>query len=298
MRKVVVTGANGFIGSSLIKKLITENVEVIAVDISFADLHIPESELITRVEVSLDSVDVLGEVIPMDRYDAFYHFAWNGVNGKNKANPNVQIKNIDMVINCALIAKKIGCTRFLCAGTIAESVVKSLENLTTTNSGMLYGVSKYCAYLLLETLCKNIDLEFVWMQFSNIYGPDNKTGNLISYTLEQLRHNLPATFGPALQMYDFIFVDDLIDAVYRLGDSKCSKNKYYIGSGTPRILKEYLLEIGKYLDKEELIQIGIRQDDGVVYTEDMFDVSDLKADVGEYISRTFTEGIRFTINNY
>jgi nucleoside-diphosphate-sugar epimerase len=55
------------------------------------------------------------------------------------------------------------------------------------------------------------------MQFSNIYGIGNNTGNLVSYTLGELILNKEANFGPALQPYDFIYVDDLIEAVYRLG---------------------------------------------------------------------------------
>ena len=49
------------------------------------------------------------------------------------------------------------------------------------------------------------------MQFSNIYGVGNKTGNLVSYTLGELMAGKEATFGPALQPYDFIYVDDLIE---------------------------------------------------------------------------------------
>ena len=51
MKKVIVTGANGFIGSSLIKKLIENGIEVIAIDLSFTNSHIPENNrLITRIE--------------------------------------------------------------------------------------------------------------------------------------------------------------------------------------------------------------------------------------------------------
>ena len=46
------------------------------------------------------------------------------------------------------------------------------------------------------------------MQFSNIYGVGNKTGNLVSYTLGELMAGKEAAFGPALQPYDFIYVDD------------------------------------------------------------------------------------------
>ena len=102
----------------------------------------------------------------------------------------------------------------------------------------MYGCAKYCNQIMFETYCKNINLDFVWMQFSNIYGPENKTGNLISYTLGQLFKQEEATFGPAQQPYDFLYVDDLIEAVYRLGVKKTAQNHYFIGSGTPMILSE------------------------------------------------------------
>lgn len=298
MKKVIVTGANGFIGSSLICKLISNEVEVIAIDISFNDLHIPENKLVTRIEMGLDSVDKMMEQIKVGDYDAFYHFAWQGVNGFDKANPNIQIANIEMTINCATVAKKVGCKKFLCAGTVAEQATKSLAYMDVTSGGMLYGVAKFCTHFMLETYCKSIGMKFVWMQFSNIYGPLNKTGNLISYTLQELKADRPATFGPALQPYDFIFVEDLIEAIYRIGNMKNPKTQYFIGSGEPRILKEYLYEIGRCLEKEDLIKIGVRPDDGIIYTIDMFDTSTLKADIGDYISKTFSDGIQYTIERF
>ena len=65
---------------------------------------------------------------------------------------------------------------------------------------------------------------------------DLKTGNLVSYTLEEILNNREATFGPALQIYDFIYIDDLINAVYRLGENETGADNYFIGSGSPKIL--------------------------------------------------------------
>ena len=298
MKNVIVTGANGFIGSSLTKKLIEKNVNVIALDISFKNSKLPESDHINAIEISLDDVEKLKEVIPYAEYDAFYHFAWAGVNGPSKADPVIQLKNAEMAMNCATVAKRLGVKKILCAGTIAERATESLSNLNSTSGGMMYGVAKHCTHLMLETYCKNIGQEFVWMQFSNIYGPANKTGNLVSYTIGELEKGNEASFGPALQPYDFILVDDLIEAVLRLGENKTNKNSYFIGSGEPRQLKDYLLEIGQLCGKEELIKIGLRPDDGIKYTLDMFNTEPLKEDIGEYITKNFTDGIKYTLENY
>lgn len=293
--RAIVTGANGFIGSNLINKLIENNIEVTAIDFSFNPSKLKEDKLINKLEVSIDklTLDMLdGE------YDLFFHFAWKGVNGSDKGNINIQLQNIMMTIYCADIAKKVNCKKFLCSGTIAERNIESLPHLNKTGAGMFYGASKYSTHIMLETYCKNIGLNFIWMQFSNIFGPSNKTGNLVSYTLSQILNNKEATFGPANQPYDFIYVNDLIYAVYLLGIKKTKNSFYFIGSGTPRLLKEYLLDIGKIANRENLIKIGVREDDGIIYDYNMFDISNLKNDIGDYISMSFEAAIKYTIANY
>ncbi len=293
MKNVIVTGANGFIGSSLIKKLIENNVKVVAVDINFAAPRLPETNLITKIEATVDAS--LGDKIPAGEYDAFYHLAWRGVNGAEKADPTIQLANIQMAIDCANICKKLGVKKYLCAGTVAENATFSLSNLQATSGGMMYGVAKHACHLMVEDYCKNIGQQFVWMQFSNIYGVGNKTGNLVSYTLGELMASKEATFGPGLQPYDFIYVEDLIEAVYRLGDNDTKKAFYYIGSGSPRILKDYLLRIGELAGYADKVGIGIRPDDGIKYTMEMFDNSDLVEAVGNYVSTDFDNGINKTI---
>lgn len=293
MKNVIVTGGNGFIGSSLIKKLVANGIKVVAVDITFQGERLPESELITKIESCVDAS--LVEKLPVEEYDAFYHFAWKGVNGADKANPSVQLANIQMAIDCVDICKKLNVKKFLCAGTVAENATFSLPNLEKTSGGMMYGVAKHACRLILEDYCKNIGQQFVWMQFSNIYGVGNKTGNLVSYTLGELMTGNEATFGPALQPYDFIYVDDLIEAVYRLGEKETNKTFYYIGSGSPRQLKEYLLRIGELAGYADKVGIGIRPDDGIKYSMDMFCNDDLVDAIGEYVSTDFDNGINKTI---
>lgn len=159
----------------------------------------------------------------------------------------------------------------------------------------MYGVTKHACHIILDDYCKNIGLPFVWMQFSNIYGIGNKTGNLISYTLGELLSDREASFGPALQPYDFIYVDDLIEAIYRIGESEANDSFFYIGSGDPRRLKDYLENIGDLVGKKNLIKIGERDDDGIKYSKEMFNNDNLVHAIGNYVSTPFEEGIEKTV---
>lgn len=297
----VISGANGFIGSRLVKKLASNGLKTIALvkdenekidgikdhaDIVYCDFSDPESTYRTLSDM-------------VDRDCVVYHFAWAGVNGPLKADYASQIGNVKMACDCAALAKRLNAKRFLASGTVAENAVKSYSHLDKLNGGLMYATAKLSAKLFIETLCKNIGLPFVWMRFSNIYGPDNKTGNLVSYTIEQLSHGQKASFGPATQQYDFVYADDLIEAVYRLGTiENLNHNDYFIGSGKPRILMDYLKEIGNVVGRPQLIDIGARADDGIVYTADMFDISNTVNDIGDYVSRDFEEAIRYTVANY
>lgn len=296
--KAIVTGANGFIGTELIIKLIANKIPVLAVDITFKNSRLPESRLITKKELSLINVSDFVNSISFGEYELFYNFAWRGVNGSEKASYEVQLNNIILSLRCAEIAKSCGCKKYLCAGTIAERAIESLGDLVKVGNGMMYGAAKACNHIMLETYCKNLDLNFVWMQISNVYGPTNKTGNLISYTIDQLLRGETATFGPAKQPYDFIYIDDLVEAMYRLGINQNKYSSYFIGSGTPMILSEYLKIIGEIFGRPELVRIGVREDDGVKYSFEMMNTCNLIDDVGDYISGSFEEKIKYTIENY
>ena len=297
MKRIIVTGAGGYLGKMLVKKLLLEGHHVTAVDYQIAALEDLSSDRLIPLKVDLNCENVQ-EFFPEGEYDSFYHLAWLGVNGPMKADPMIQWNNVKMALRCAQLAKSFGCKKFLCSGTIAERAVESLPHLEKTSGGMLYGAAKHSCHTMLETYCKNAGLNLVWMQFSNCFGPTNLTGNLISYTIEQLNNGTPALFGPALQPYDFIYTDDLIEAVSRLGVMPNSTHCYFLGSGSPEVLRDYLITIGRLSGKPELIRIGERPDDGIRYDWSMLDNASLVKDIGPYVTGTFEEKILYTLKNY
>ena len=74
----------------------------------------------------------------------------------------------------------------------------------------------------------------------------------------------------------------------------CNKT-YYVGSGKPRPLKEFILELGSIVDSEVQLGIGELPFDGVSLNYDEFDMNAVENDTG-FISRTsFTTGIKNTL---
>lgn len=73
MKRAIVTGANGFVGSALVKKLVEEKIEVLAIDLSFERQRFEDNALIKKIELSIENISQLKNSIVKDYYDVFYH---------------------------------------------------------------------------------------------------------------------------------------------------------------------------------------------------------------------------------
>lgn len=74
MKKVIVTGANGFVGGALTKELVSHGIEVIALDMEGHNDNLPQSNLVKFYSFSLDNVMELQSKIVEKDIDTFYHF--------------------------------------------------------------------------------------------------------------------------------------------------------------------------------------------------------------------------------
>lgn len=183
----------------------------------------------------------------------------------------------------------------LFAGTVTEKIAENILNLSGKAVNNIYGICKHSTHCLVDVECQKYGIDYVWMQFSNLYGPYSINGNIVGYTIKELLNNNVASFGPAQQIYDLLYIEDLVYAAYLLGEKATRHHTYYLGSGKLRILADYLKEIGNICGKPELIKIGARPDDGTRYENSWFDISLLIEDTGYEARVSFEDGVKRTI---
>lgn len=296
--KVIVTGANGFVGKWLVKRLseLGDTVFAIIKDKNEDISCLNGLNNVSVVYCDLRDIKSLPQKIKDRDIECFYHLAWLGSAGILRADYSVQLKNAEYSCDSARAAKEIGCKKFLCAGTITENIADEILTLHNISQNMMYGICKKTTHLLLEVLCKKNDLQLIWMQFSNIYGPGDKSGNLISYTLDHLNKGEKPTFSKGSQPYDFIFIEDLVSAAALLGEKNVDPGNYFLGSGDCRLLREHLKRIPKAIGKGCQLGLGERPEDGLIYNKDWFDITNLKVQTGFSPKYTFEEGIKITFD--
>lgn len=298
MKKAIVTGANGFVGYWLIRELQKNDVHVTAI-IKDENENISMFNEFNDVDVvycDLAELESLPEKIANKDYDAFYHLAWVSAGGAGRADYAIQLNNVKYACDAVRVAATLGCKKILFAGTVTEKIAENILNLSGKAVNNIYGICKHTTHCLVDVECKRNNIDYVWMQFSNLYGPYSINGNIVGYTIKELLSGNEASFGPAQQIYDLLYIEDLVYAAYLLGEKDTKRNCYYLGSGQLRILADYLKEIGEICGLPEKIKIGARPDDGTRYEESWFDITPLKEDTGYAPRVAYKDGIQQTID--
>ena len=294
--RAIVTGANGFVGSNLVKKLVENNIEVLAIDLSFNPSRLEENDKIETLELSIDNIASLKDKITKP-YDVFYHFAWVGSAGPLRCDEAVQVKNAMWTVDCLRIANEIGCKKFICAGTIMEYEVHAAMYAQGSKPGAayIYGVGKVLAHELCKPIANQLGIDLIWTYITNAYGVGEKSPRFINTTLRKIIHNEPLEFTAGTQNYDFVYIDDVANAFYLIGLHGKANKGYMIGSGNARPLKEFIIEMCDANAKDNKPLFGNVPFTGVNVDINTFDISDLVNDCGFRPTVSFAEGTKRTI---
>lgn len=297
MSTFLVTGATGFLGKHLVAQLLEKEHKVICVlreSSAVPDFFSHKNCEVVRCDMTQYSelATVIGETISLD---GVFYLAWSGNSGALRGDPVVQQSNLTAMLDCLVFAGEHGCKKFVATGTVSEKLILG-ENPCISSQNMLYAASKHSAYLMGSVVAQKYELDFTWLQLANIYGEGNTTGNLTSYTIDVLLKGEVPSYGSATVWQDFMYVKDCVAGIALAGERPLKKNLYYIGSGQPEILKDYLGQIRDVIDPSLTLGIGERADDGTFYPKEWFDLSPFAEETGFQVKYSFAEGMTKTIH--
>ena len=295
MENVIVTGANGFIGKTLVNALLEKGYHVVALDIRFDDV-LEDDERVTCVSVMNKEVATLADEIPHQEYRCFFHLAWAGTSGPARADYAVQLNNVKLACDYIKLCGEIECKRVVYASSINE--METYEYLQSDDiepaGGYIYGTGKLAAHLMGETVAKINGIEFIPVIITNIYGVGEKSARMIYTSINKLVHKEHCSFTAGYQTYDFIYITDAINSIIAVAEKGKAFNRYYIGSGEPKPLREFLLEMRDIVDPEAELGLGDIPFKGVDISYDQFDLKKVELDTGYRNEVPFAEGIRMT----
>lgn len=243
MKKIIITGATSMIGIALTEVAIREGTEVYAIirpDTKRRD-RIIKSPLVHTVFASLDTLNTVNDSIPRD-CDVLYHFAWLGTNKETRDDPQVHEKNIRYTLDVVELAERLGCHRFIGAGSQAEygPVDGVIDENTRFNPVTSYGIAKYAAGILSRKLCEKKGIKHIWGRIFSVYGPHDNEGTMLNYAIDCFNKGEVAKFSSGTQLWNYLYESDAGEMFYRMGQREIAPKTYFIASQESRQLKDYI----------------------------------------------------------
>ncbi len=255
MKRVLLTGASGFVGRNCLSPLAARGYEVYAVssrgvdNASFPSANWYTADLLDEEQVS----DLIDSIQPTH----LLHCAWFAV-------PRTYwtaVENFHWVragLHLLETFASHGGQRFVGVGSCAEYDWRfgSLSEATTPlNPATPYGICKHALQLLSRAFAKSTGLSYAWGRLFFLYGPHEHRNRLVASVICSLLNEEPALCSQGQQQRDFLYVLDAADALVALLDSAL-EGPINIGSGEAISVADIVTQVAEQLGKTELIQLG------------------------------------------
>lgn len=298
MKNVIITGADGFVGSYTVECFLRNGMNVLALDIGETAHRLKVTKGLTYLQCDVSDTAAMLEKIPHGIYDTFIHFAWAGSAGPARVDYNLQMQNALNTVECMKTAKELGSTRFVCAGSIMEYEVEAAIHSQGSKPGMgyIYGMGKHIAHCMCKSVAVEIGIELIWPMITNAYGIGELSPRFVNTTLRKIINGEPLQFTAATQNYDFVYVTDVAKAFYLIAKNGKPYCEYMIGSSTARPLKEFILEMQHECAPDAVPIFGDVPFTGTNMPLSTFDTSDTEKDCGFKAEVSFAEGTRMTMD--
>lgn len=233
MRKILITGAAGFIPSSLADKLIEdENNIVVGVDNfltgKIQNLPAGLKSNYTFIKADTNNYQDISEVMLANHFDYVFHYAAVVGVKRTLENPLMVLEDIKGIQNVLHLSKNTGVKRvfFSSSSEVYGEPVELPQNELTTplNSKLPYAIVKNIGEAFLKSYYLEHNLEYTIFRFFNTYGQKQSVEFVLSKFIRCALENMDITlYGDGLQTRTFCHIDDNVDATI-----KCLNEDLYV----------------------------------------------------------------------
>lgn len=293
MTNILLTGATGMIGSAIIREALAQNYKITCLvrKKSSRIKNIPRHQNVKIVECNIDEYKNLNLD---EKYDIFIHLAWDKTFGNSRDDVDAQLKNIEYTLDAARLAKRVGCSVFIGAGSQAEYGIqnKDLSPELPVNPESGYGIAKFAAGKLSRLLCAQLGIRFNWLRILSVYGKNDGEHTLISYVINELKNGRSPELTKCGQDWDYLYCDDAARAFLAVAQKGVDGKFYPLGSGLRRKLSEYIKDIQKIINPNIPLGFGEKEYYPHQPMHLVADISELTKDTGWKPEVSFEEGIK------
>jgi nucleoside-diphosphate-sugar epimerase len=249
-RRILVTGATGFLGRPAARLLEQRGWEVIGASSSGADST-------TAVDLLDDAA--VGKLLAETRPTHLLHAAWRAVHGDVMRSTD-NLTWLKASLSLVQAFRDSGGTRAAVLGTSAEydwreGVLRN--NVTPMRPGTIYGACKRALHVALEGYARATNLSLVWPRVFFLYGPGEHESRLAASVVRSLLRGELAECTHGRQIRDYLYIDDVAAGIVSALESDYN-GAIDIVSGEGIAVRDLVTRIAQAMGREDLLKLGAR----------------------------------------
>lgn len=256
MKKILVTGSAGFIGSHLCDKLLELGNSVVGID-NFNDYYDPEikekniKDALGYRQFKLYREDILnsraiGKIFIRENPQTVVHLAARaGIRASVSEPVNYAKVNIEGTINLLTASQKTRVNKFILGSS--SSVYGDCRDLPFKEDNSCeamispYGASKRAAEFFVESFHKSSNLKSIILRFFTVYGPRGRVDMAPAiFARSILRNKTVSLFGNGLSSRDYTYIDDIIDGILKAIEAEIDYGTINLGGDNPVSLNDFI----------------------------------------------------------
>ena len=273
-RPVLVTGGTGFIGQHLLKQLLDvgENILLLTRPSSIVSEFFANQ--VTRVECTDWSVAGLTRALVNCDFSLIYHLVSYGVAPVDRNIMSMVDINASLPVALVILAAEREAGMVMmgsCSEYMRPSRKIPLTEEAPLESGKLYGTSKAAGGLLASAAAHRAGVDLRILRLFNAYGPGEASHRLLPSLYLSLQKGQHVSLSHGVQVRDFIYVKDVVEAILLAGDSisGCEKKNpvklWNICTGSGTTVRNFAEKVASFLEVPNKLlvfgDISIREDE-------------------------------------
>lgn len=302
-KRVLITGANGFIGSHILERMIEYNAEL--------SIILRESSDLWRIEDYLGSVNVyyadirdlddVSNCIRKIKPEIIFHMAAYGVDARKNNIYEAIDTNIIGTVNLLHAIGKIGCEKFVNTGTSMqygnkEGFIDEESNYTPNN---IYGSTKAASTILAHQIANEMDIDITTIIPFGVFGEKEGSHKFFPQVILSVLNNKEVKLTPCMQQRDYCYVENIVDGFIMAAETGKTRNMILnIGSGVTLPLKYYVELIIKEMNMEAKVNYGALEYRKNDLWNPKVNIDRIKKVLGWYPKISLEEGIKMTVGWY
>lgn len=257
-----ITGASSFIGIELCRYLSDNGHQVIA-------MSRKENEQLNAIaengnlQVFNADMQNLTERAKDITADVFIHLAWAGTSHEERNDSAIHEENVRMSLEYVILAKRMGCTLYVDAGSQAEyGIVQGIiTEETPCNPFSAYGKAKLQMYRENRKLTEQMGMKYIHLRILSVFGEQDHPNTLVISSMRKLQANEPIEMKSGGQKWNYVYVKDAARQIAELSSFAFSNDNfrhevYNIASNDTRQLRDFVTVMKDICQSSSILNFG------------------------------------------